>query len=113
VDEGGIGRSEDGSTSHLALALPVLNVVDVAAATKFNVLAGADKHTRGGYDVGDRMFPWMVARDPDRDRNVVGRLAVGDGERAVETEQELGPSVVVCCGEGERGRRERERRGAL
>ena len=64
------------------------------------MLAGTDEHVRGGDYVGNRVFLWIVASDPDRDRDVVGRLAEGDGDNAMETEQELGSSVVVSCGEG-------------
>lgn len=107
---GEIGGSEDGTIAYLALALPVLNVFDVAATTEIDVLAGADEHVWGGDYIGNRVFLWIVARDPDRDGDVVGSLAEGDGEGAVKTEQELGPSVVVRCGEGgERDGRRRER----
>ena len=104
TDEAGIGRSGDGVISHLALALPILNIFYVASATEVDVLAGADEHVRGGDYVGNRVLLWIVAGDPDRDGDVVGGLAEGDGESAMETEQELGSSVVVRCGEGgERG----------
>ena len=77
------------------------------------MLAGADEHVRGGDYVGNRMFLWIVAGDPDRERDVVGRLAEGDGESAMETEQELGSSVVVSCGDRgvSGGRRGGEREG--
>lgn len=63
-------------------------------------MAGTDEHVQCGDYVGNRVFLWIVASDPDRDRNVVGGLAEGDGDDAMETEQELGSSVVVSCGEG-------------
>ena len=47
------------------------------------------------------MLLWIVSGDPDRDGDVVRRLAVGDGEGAMKTEQKLGPSVVVSWREGE------------
>lgn len=86
--------------SYLALALPVLDVLDVAATTEVDVLAGADEHVWGGYDIRNRRVLGVLARDPDCDGDVVGRVAEGDGESAVETEQELGPPVVVRCGDG-------------
>jgi len=58
-----------------------------------------DKHGRGSYDVGNRVFLWIVPSEPDCDWDVVGRLTVGNGEGAVKTEKQLGPSVVVSCGE--------------
>ena len=76
------------------------------------MLAGADEHVRGGYDICERVILWIVPGDPDRDRDVIGRVAVGDGEGAMEAEQELGPSVVVSWGEEDEGvglgKRERE-----
>jgi len=45
------------------------------------------------------VFSWIVASDPDRDGDIVGGLAEGDGENTMETEQELGSAVVVSCGE--------------
>jgi len=62
-------------------------------------LARADEHVWGGYDVWDRVFLWIVSSEPDRDGNVVGRLAVGYGESAMKTKQQLGSPVVVSCGE--------------
>lgn len=41
------------------------------------------------------MLLWIIPGDPDRDGDVVGGLAIGDGESAVETEQELGSAIVV------------------
>lgn len=75
--------------------MPVLNILDIATTTEVDGLTGTDEHVCGGYDIRDRVFPWVVPGDPDRDRDVVGRLAVGDGEGAVKAEQKLGPSVVV------------------
>lgn len=86
--------------SYLALALPVLKVLDVTTTAEVDVFAGAYEHVWGGYDVYDRVFLWIVSSDPDRDWNVVGRLTVSDGKNAVKTEQQEGPSVVISCGRG-------------
>lgn len=63
------------------------------------MLARADEHFWGGYDVWDGVFPWIVSGEPDRDRNVVGGPPVGDGESAVKTDEQLRSAVVVSCGE--------------
>jgi hypothetical protein len=94
-----MGRSEDGALSYLALALPVLDVFDVAATAGVDLLARADEHVRGSHNIGNRAFLGIVSGDPDRDWDVVGRLPVGDGEGPMQTEQELGPPVVVSCAE--------------
>lgn len=97
-DEDGMGRSEDGVVSYLALALPVLDVIDVTTPAEVDLLARADEHVWGGHDVGYRVFLWIVSGEPDRDRDVVCGLAVGDGESAMDTEQQLGSAVVVRWG---------------
>lgn len=68
------------------------------------MLAGTDEHIWGGYDVCNRVVLWVVSGDPDRDRNVVCRLPIGDGESSMETEQQLGSSVVVSYGEEDEAR---------
>jgi hypothetical protein len=73
--------------SHLALALPVLNVFDGTATAEVDVLASADEHIWGSYDISNRMLFWIVSSEPDRDWDVVGCSTIGNGESAVKTEQ--------------------------
>ena len=39
----------------------------------------------------------MVSGDPDGYRNVVGRASEGNWKKAMETQQKLGPAVVIGC----------------
>lgn len=76
-------------------------VFDVTTTAEVDVLASADEHVRGSYDISNRMLLWIVSGDPDGDWDVVGRLTICNGESAMKTEQQLGPSVVVSYGRTE------------
>jgi hypothetical protein len=81
--------------SHLRLALPVLKVRNCATATRVYVRPGADEHVAGWDDVRDRWLPRMVACEPNGDRDMVACAPIGNGEKAMQTQQQQLASVVV------------------
>lgn len=83
--------------THLALSLPIAEVVDETAPANVHVRCGAYEHVACGHDVCDRRGARVLSGDPDGDRDVVGRAAEGNWKEAMETEQQLGPAVVVGC----------------
>jgi hypothetical protein len=72
----------------------VLDVVDIAPSADIDVLSGLDKHVISRDYIRDRRLAGILAGDPDRDGNVVRGLAIGDGEEAVDAEQQLGTPVI-------------------
>ena len=86
-----------GAGTDLPLAAPVaeiLPVVLVDAAVELDTLALTDEHTARRDDVDHRRAPGRVEREPDSDRDVVPGRGVGDGQRAVQAEQEERPAVI-------------------
>lgn len=59
------------------------------------MLARLHEHVGSGYNIGDGRLSGIVSREPDGDRNIVGRISEGDREETVDTEKQLSPSVVV------------------
>ena len=78
--EGGQWRTRGGTGAHLGLAEPVLHVLDADPAAQIDVSARADEHVLRRHDIGDRRAARVVARDPDRDGDVVGRAPERDGQ---------------------------------
>lgn len=85
---------EAGATD-LALALPDLNVLDVAATTHVNKGCGSNEHVMSRNDIWDRRKTGVVPGNPDSDRNIVDGASKMNWEKTVETEQELCATVVI------------------
>lgn len=83
--------------THLALSLPIAEVVDKTAPANVHVGRGSYEHVARGHDVCDRRGAGILSGDPDGDRDVVGCAAEGNWEEPMETEQQLGAAVVVGC----------------
>lgn len=81
---------------YLALALPVLNVVEAASPAEVDEPARLDEDACGGDDIGDGGLAGIVSDEPEGDGDVVGGVAEDDGEDAVETDEEVCAAVVVC-----------------
>lgn len=88
-----IGRNR--SDPHFALTGPLLQILDFTSPTDMNVFPGFYEHITGGYNVNDWRMAGMLSRDPDRHRNVIGGIAIGDREQSVNTKEELGAPVIV------------------
>lgn len=84
--------------TNLAFLLPVLDVFDLAASTDVHVLARSDEHIISGHNVRDWWLARIISSYPHSDRYVVARSTVGDRQKAMQTEQQLCPAVVVGCG---------------
>ena len=55
-----------------------------------------DEEVCGGDDVEDGVVAGVGCWEPEGDREVVGGVTEGDGEEAVESDEEVGATVVVC-----------------
>ena len=82
---------------HLVLPFPVGDVLDPAEPAHVDVFARLDKHVRRGDDEGQGWFAGVLARQPHCDGDVVGCLAIVDGQEAMNAEQELFATVVIGC----------------
>lgn len=82
--------------THLGLSRPLVRVLWRAAAADVDVFARLYEHVRSRDDIRDRRLPGVVAGDPERDRDVVGCIAEGDGQQTVDAEQQLGAAVIEC-----------------
>lgn len=89
------GFCETDEATTLTFALPVSNIFQVTTTTEVDVLASADEHIRGSYDISNGVFSWIIPGDPDRDWDIISGVTIGDWENAMKTEQQLGPSIVV------------------
>lgn len=83
--------------AHLALALPIAKVFNIALATRIHCFASAYEHIAGWNDVGERRLTRVTRGHPYRDGDVVGGLTIGDGDEAVHAYEQLGSPVVECC----------------
>ena len=83
------------AATNLALAFPIADILDETSTADVHVRARSDEHIAGRNDIGDWRVPGVVAWQPDSDRDVVGCSAESYWKQAMQTEQELGPSVVV------------------
>lgn len=90
----GWSARDESSGTDLGFAFPVLDVLECASAAGIEILARLDKHVGGRDYIDDGGLAGVVSGQPDGDGDVVGCLAVGDGEEAVDTEEELGPAVI-------------------
>ena len=79
-----------------------------------------DQHVVGWDDVDKRRFLWIGMSKPDCNGDVVCCVAVGDGKETMQTNEELGTTVVVSFLEGwmatrsaEEGEEERDTRSVL
>lgn len=75
--------------------MPICSVLELASPADIDVFAGPHKHVTCGYDICDRGLARVIPSYPEGDRNVVRGGAVGDGQQAVQTEQQLGAAIVV------------------
>lgn len=79
----------------LALAVPICRVLELASPTDVDVFTGPHEHVACGHDIRDRGLARVIPSYPEGDRNVVRGGAVGDGQQAVQTEQQLCAAIVV------------------
>lgn len=85
--------------------MPICSVLELASPADIDVFAGPHKHVTCGYDICDRGLARVIPSYPEGDRNVVRGGPVGDGQQAVQTEQQLGAAIVVRWRRGQRARR--------
>lgn len=74
-----------------------MHVIEIASAADLDVFRRLDKHVACGDDIDDGRLAWVGEGEPDGYGDVVAGAAEGDGEEAVEAEQQLGAAVVVRC----------------
>lgn len=67
----------------------------MAPAAHVHVRTWFDQHVAGGHDVGNRGLSGVLPGQPQGDRDVVGNGAEGDRQQTMETEQELGATIIV------------------
>jgi hypothetical protein len=95
-------------SGYLAFTLPLLDVLDVDSTAYIDVFPGFYEHIVGGNDIDDGRLDRILSYDPECDWDIVRSLAECDRQESVDTKQELGTAVIVCCwgvrrGVGERG----------
>ncbi|OJT15867.1 hypothetical protein TRAPUB_1408 [Trametes pubescens] len=92
-----IRSAGEGMGTHLALSLPIAEVVDETPPANVHVRRGSYEHVACGDDVCDRRGAGILPGNPYGDRDVVGRAAESNWKEPMETEKQLGPAVVVGC----------------
>lgn len=79
----------------LALSFPITHVLDGTSSADIDFGAGSDEHVTCWDDKGDRRGTGIVSWKPCRDWYVVSGATEGYREKAMDAQQELGPSVVI------------------
>ena len=82
--------------AYLALSLPCLHVRKRTSATWVHGLASPDQHIIRWNDIYQWRRFGVVLRQPDRNRNVIRRASERDGQQAVNANQELCSSIIIC-----------------
>lgn len=79
----------DGRRTHtyLTLSLPVLEIIETAFSAYVDVLSWPYKHIICGHNIGNGWLAWIFSSDPDRDGNIIGRVAERYGKQAVDAEE--------------------------
>jgi hypothetical protein len=67
----------------------------VYLSTEIDVFRRSDQHLRSGDDVAHGWVLGVLVRDPGGDGDVVGVSAEGDGDGAVQAEEDDGLACVV------------------
>ena len=83
--------------TNLAFALPIMEVLAGTSTADIDVRTCSDEHVICRDDISDRRSAGIVSWKPSRNWDVVRGATEGYREKAMDAQQELGPSVVVSC----------------
>ena len=88
-------KSKSKQCTHLTLTPPSLDVFRLTATTGLYISICSHEHFRSGNDISNGRLSWILARNPNRHRNVIRRASIRDSQQAMNTDEKLCTTIIV------------------